>query len=226
MALIKLGGIVTQISGKMGGTTFGTSASGAYAKNSGRPRKSITLAQRSKMALMGTTAQKWRALTDAQRAVYNAASPDYPYLNRVGESKFYSGYAIFGQLINNLTNVSIGTPPVPLPKFSFTPIVLEDESAPNDEGFFQFNSGQAAVSYNLFISRVSSKGVTAPYKNQFYMVTSVISSGGIVYLSYQSEFIAKWGVPPNAGKLYYRVDAVSLATGQIYKGLYNGVYSY
>ena len=176
MALIRLGGLVTDISGKIGGQTLGTSASGSYIKNSGTPRKSITLSQQSQMQLMGTSAQSWRELTQAQRDVFNVASPEYPYLNRVGETKYYSGYAIYAKLRNNAILGGGVDIPVPLPKFSFTPLVLEDSSPPNDEGFLQFNSGQANCMYNLFMTRISSVGVSNSYKN-FYFIRRSASNG-------------------------------------------------
>lgn len=222
MALIKLSGIVTAISGKMGGTSFGTSASGAYAKNSGTPRKSLTLSQKGKMALMGTTSQRWRGLTQTQRDTFNAASPDYPYLNRVGETKFYSGYAIFTQLVNNLAGNSFSVTPVPLPKFSFTPLTNLDFTDPYNEGFFEGRNGQEGVVYRLFVTRVSSVGISSPYKNHFYMSQEVTPVGNVIYIPYGAEYAAKWGQPPASGKLYYRVDAVQVSTGQIYKGLHSG----
>lgn len=222
MALIKLGSMITRVSGKIGGQTFGTSASGSYVKNSGTPRKSITLAQQGKMSLMGTTAQSWRALTQAQRDVFNAASPDYPYLNRVGETKFYSGYAIFGQLVNNLSLGQYANTPVPLPKFSFEP---PDEY--NFDGFplaptFSASGAQIGINYRLFVSRVSSVGISNSYKNQFFMASATANGLGAVSLPFIDEFEAKWGAPPSAGKVFYRVDAIQPSTGQIFKNIVSG----
>lgn len=226
MALIRLGAMLTDISGKIGGQTFGTSASGSYVKNSGTPRKSITLAQRSKMALMGTTAQRWRALSDAQRAVFNAASPDYPYLNRVGETKYYSGYAIYCQLINNLSLSVFSLVPIPLPKFAFTPLATASLSGGPGSLNFVGTGGQSGKTYRLFISRASSPGISNPYKNQFFINSSNASIAGLLGIPVQIQYTAKWGVPPASGKIYWRIDVVDGSTGQIYKGLNSGVYNY
>ena len=226
MALIRLGGLVTDISGKIGGQTLGTSASGSYIKNSGTPRKSITLPQQSQMQLMGTSAQSWRELTQSQRDVFNAASPDYPYLNRVGETKYYSGYAIYAQLRNNAILGGSVDVPVPLPKFSFTPLTLTESSVPSDEGFVQFNGGQSGCIYNLFMTRISSVGISNSYKNMFFMGSIAPTVPGVVFLDYSYTYTAKYGPFPGGGKLFWRVDAIHLATGQSYKNLNSGTQIY
>ena len=85
MALIRLGGLVTAISGKIGGQTLGTSASGSYIKNSGTPRKTITILQRSKMAQMSVTSQKWRELTDMQRQIIDCLDTAPLHINQIAE---------------------------------------------------------------------------------------------------------------------------------------------
>ena len=221
MALIKLGGIVTAISGKMGGTSFGTSASGAYAKNSGTPRKTITVKQRKAMALMGTTAQQWRELTSAQRNTFNAASPDYPYLNRIGETKFYSGYAIFAQLKNNGINVAFSGLPIPLPRITFASIAGSQVFVDAGNLKAQIVNSEIGKIYQVFVSGFKSNGVSSAYKNQFF-VGQVAGTGGVASLTLTGGYIAKFGTIPSEGKLFYSFNAVDVSTGQSYKKLETG----
>ena len=217
MALIKLGGIVTQISGKMGGTSFGTSASGSYAKNSGRPRKSITLLQQSKMSLMGTTAQAWRALTVEQRDAYNAASPEYPYLNRVGDTKYYSGYAIFGQLRNNGASVGLSSLPIALPKVTFVPPSSFAITGTSTTLTAQIGSPTVGVMYRVFMTRVSSKGISSPYKNHFFIESDVAVSTATMNIDLADKLVEKFGTLPPSGLVYAYIDAIDVATGQMYR---------
>src|SRR5690606_17245537 len=226
MALIKLGGVVTQISGKIGGQTFGTSASGAYMKNSGTPRKSLTLSQRSKMSAMATTAQSWLALTQEHRDTFNAASPDYPYLKRVGETKFYSGYAIYTQLRNNALNVSFSGVPIPLPKFTFTPLSGGAIVGLPGLGHFVAGSAQTGVIYQLFTTRISSNGISFPYKNHFFISQFNTSVAPTLDIEFSSNYQDRFGNEPTSGKVYWRIDAVHQSTGQSFKGLASGVASY
>lgn len=222
MALIKLGGLVTAISGKIGGQTLGTSASGSYIKNSGRPRKAITLLQQTKMQRMATSAQAWRALSDAQRAVYVSASPSYPYLNRVGETKYYSGFAIFTKLRNNLLNINQTPTPAPLPLFTFPPLIGATLTESSDVFTIATASGDdISATYRLFVTAPHSKGITSSYKNHFFItnVTAVQLSSG---LDVTSALVAKFGKMPSAGKLYWRLDGIQTTTGQTLKNMASG----
>src|SRR5690606_39978766 len=97
------------------------------------------------------------------------ASPDYLYLNIICEKKFYSCNAIFGKLINNLFDAGGVAFPVPLPLFSFTP--LTDVVVTGPAPFFNIsaNSAQANVLYRIFITKISSFGVSSGYKNFFFI---------------------------------------------------------
>lgn len=224
MALIRLGSLVTRISGKVGGQTFGTSSSGSYIRNTGTPRKAITTLQKSKMSLMGTTAQSWRALTQSQRNVFNSASSEYPYLNRVGETKYYSGYAIYSQLRNNVL-ASLQDPPflpVPLPKFTFTPISFVSSGDYPDDFYIEMGNGQPGVTYRFFMTLIGSEGISSSHKNLFYMTSEQASGAGGISFGIGPDYSAKWGKVPISGKYFYRIDAVHNTTGQIFKALYSG----
>lgn len=221
MALIKLGALVTRISGKIGGQTLGTSFTGSYIKNSGTPRKSLTPLQRSKMTQMATTAQAWRQLTEGQRQLYRDASPQYPYINRVGETKFYSGFSIFTMLYNNLSIDSDVQYINPLPRFSF--------STPSSWAMYEsggqirldMQGGQNEVLYRLFMSRPQSVGVTSSYKNQFfikqYNKTQLQDEVNVL-----PDILAVFKLFPAGTKCFWRLDAVHTLSGQSLKNYCNG----
>lgn len=221
MALIKLGSVVTRISGKVGGQQFGTTAAGSYMKNSGTPRKSITLLQQTKMQKMSDTSQQWRKLTDPERQLYINASPSYPYLNRVGETKFYSGYAIFAMLRNNQVNAQISPTHAPLPKFSFTAATSATISQIGTVVTWRFSPIQTGVEYRLFMSRPTSQGVTRGYKNHFF-IRRETGSGLATGVQIQADMIAKFGGVIAQTKVFWRIDAIHLNSGQSLKGMATG----
>lgn len=223
MALIRLGSLVTRISGKIGGQTFGTGPAGSYIRNTGTPRKSITLQQREKMSTMATTAQSWRELTQPQRDIFNSASSEYTYLNSVGETKNYSGYAIYGMLVNNGLNVGFGSLPIPLPRFSFTGPITTSVTFIPTKFTFNLSNTQLQVKYRIFISRPASVGISGAYKNKFYIKDVTGSGGGVVTVDTKVSMETKWGAILTEGRFYYRIDAVSITTGQSLKGIANGV---
>lgn len=201
MALIKLGSLVTRISGKIGGQTLGTSASGSYIKNSGTPRKAITLRQQTAMQRMATTAQSWRNLTEVQRQLFRSASSQYPYLNRVGETKYYSGYAIYTMLRNNLLQLGINSQPIPLPRDTFAPI--PGFQLIYDRGDLQTAATAAELDtdYRLFMSRPVSRGVTDSYINHFFL--RVITGAGMgTVLNITEEVATRFGAVPLGSRVY------------------------
>lgn len=222
MALIKLGAIVTQISGKIGGQTLGTSASGAYIKNSGTPRKTITMLQQTKMQRMATSAQAWRALTQPQRDEYIAASPQYPYLNRVGETKYLSGFAIFTKLRNNMLNSSLVANPSPLPLFTFPALLGGSLTEAGGVFTLQVSSGTSEVTnYRLFTSAPASQGISGGYKNQFFIqqFSGETLAGGV---NVTAAITAKFGALPPGSRMYWRLDGVNINNGQTLKNMASG----
>lgn len=221
MALIKLGSLVTRISGKIGGQTLGTSASGSYIKNSGTPRKAITLRQQTSMQRMATTAQSWRNLTESQRQLFRSASSAYPYLNRVGETKYYSGYAIYTMLRNNLLQLNISSQPIPLPKDTFAPIPDFNVTWNRGELVTYPTPGELDTDYRLFMSRPVSRGVTDSYVNHYFL--RVLTGAEIGVEQNLTELVAeRFGAVPVGSRFYWRVDGVNLTSGQALENIRSG----
>lgn len=221
MALIKLGSLVTRISGKIGGQTLGTSASGSYIKNSGTPRKAITLRQQTAMQRMATTAQSWRNLTEAQRQLFRSASPSYPYLNRVGETKYYSGYAIYTMLRNNLLQLGVNSIPIPLPRDTFAPIPNFALVYGRGDLTTSATAAELDTDYRLFMSRPVSKGVTDAYINHFFLRVLTGAQMGVVQ-NITEEVATRFGAVPLGSRFYWRVDGVNLTTGQSLENMKSG----
>lgn len=95
MGLIKFGGGVAAISGKIGGTVFAHNRSGSYARNWKMPVNPMTSRQQTVRGNLATAAAAWESLTDSQRTGWNAYAASVPVMNRLGESKYLSGFNMF-----------------------------------------------------------------------------------------------------------------------------------
>lgn len=221
MALIKLGSLVTRISGKIGGQTLGTSASGSYIKNSGTPRKAITLRQQTAMQRMATTAQSWRNLSEVQRQLFRSASSSYPYLNRVGETKYYSGYAIYTMLRNNLLQLGVNSIPIPLPRDTFAPLPLFSLTYGRGELSTNPTAGELDTDYRLFMSRPVSRGVTDSYINHFFLRVITGAEMGVLQ-NLTEDVVERFGDMPLGSRFYWRVDGVNFTTGQSLENISSG----
>ena len=70
MAILKLSGIVTKISGKIGGSILGTSNSGSYMKQNSYSQQPNTPKQSIQRQKVGQITQLWRSLSSAQRSAW------------------------------------------------------------------------------------------------------------------------------------------------------------
>lgn len=200
---------------------MGTGPAGSYLKNSGTPRKAITLLQQTKMQRMATSAQAWRALSPSQREMYNSASPSYPYLNRVGETKYYSGFAIFTKLRNNLLNIGVGTAPAPLPLYTFPPLSGAVLSQIGAVIKITSSGSDLSATYRLFCTRPASKGITNSYKNHFF-ITNVTSGQLTSGYDVTEQLTEKFGSLPAGTLIYWRLDGINLSNGQTLKNMASG----
>lgn len=133
MARIKFSAIgITNIIGKAGGTIFSRNRGGAYVKNFVKPSNPQTARQQAVRGLFGMLSTMWRALLPDYQAAWNAASINYPVLNKFGDTVFLSGKALFQKLNGNLSNaggVLLDFPLLPVgavaPKAVPAPIIEE-----------------------------------------------------------------------------------------------------
>jgi len=94
VAIIKLGSLISGISGSVGGATFSNSRSGPFVRPWSRgsnPRSTKQSLHRSRVA---TLSASWRALTDLQRAAWNiwAVLPAQNQTNYFGDTFSLSGF--------------------------------------------------------------------------------------------------------------------------------------
>jgi hypothetical protein len=119
MALIKFGGGVAGISGKIGGTVFGRNKAGAYARNWAKPVNPVTPSQSQVRSIFGNASAAWGALIPAKRDVWNSYAATLERLNRFGEAYVPSGRQIFLESYNS--NAQAGMAPLTDPIVGATP---------------------------------------------------------------------------------------------------------
>lgn len=104
MGLIKFGGGVAGISGKIGGTVYARNKSGAYARNWTKPVNPGSVPQSDARANLAAAVAGWATRTNEQQLAWNAYAAGMTRLNRLGESYVPSGRQIYiEQFINMFT---------------------------------------------------------------------------------------------------------------------------
>ncbi len=115
MALIKLGAIVAAISGKVSGNVFSHNKGGAYVKGWTKPTNPQTVIQQSWRSVFSSISSEWRSLTNNQRSSWEASALIRPVTNRMGETKYLSGYGLYmkqNMVLATTGNASLPDAPV------------------------------------------------------------------------------------------------------------------
>jgi len=99
MANIKLGAMIADIRGSIGGTCFSRGAGGAIARNSPKPCNPRTALQAVLRARVAQLAQMWSgSLTPTERTAWRAYAAETAWLNKVGTAAQITGLAAFVRL--------------------------------------------------------------------------------------------------------------------------------
>ena len=86
MALVKFGGGVAGISGKIGGTVYARNKAGAYARSWAKPTTTPTPSQTVNRNRFGNQAQAWTALSSSHKSSWDAYAATVTRLHRQGDA--------------------------------------------------------------------------------------------------------------------------------------------
>lgn len=222
MAKGQMGSLMTKLSGKIGGQTVGNSQAGMYVKNTGSYKTVSNFKRKNKLAAFQFNAQRWGTISDANALGWNAAALNFPYIDRLGEQKFYTGYQLFTKFNGNLQAIGlpyVSSPPSPV---AFDDVgactvtsglsTLEVKSSANDSGNFY---------YMVYMSRCVPRGRRSSKLN--YNLIRVIPgaqlfAGRNVFTDYQIIF----GDPLTGALIHWKIKQVSIITGQAIDSMASG----
>lgn len=108
MALLKLSGLVTRLSGKLGGSVLSYGQSGQVLKQNAFSINGQTIQQSISRSNIQQITARWHSLTPTQKATYQSEVGNYTYVNKVGDTVNYNAYQIF--LLVNYNLFQVGLP--------------------------------------------------------------------------------------------------------------------
>lgn len=147
MAIIKLGSIVTNIAGSIGGTTFRRTPRGVISYNKQNRQSRSALASASQRLPIGNLFAQWRFLDKAIQSQYISLASLYSFPDRFGNQVFLSGRQFFTKLnsqllpVNQVVNLNNFDDEIP------KSIVTEIELSVADEAFQVRVAGVVSSSY-------------------------------------------------------------------------------
>ena len=222
MAIIQMGGIVSKISGKIGGQTFANNRAGSFLKNTGTYKKALTLQRSQALAKFTPNNQLWRSLTEGQRTSWNMGTINFPYLNRLGETKYYSGYQLCTMFNGNLKQYSASPILTCPPPYSVTGTFgISVGYTLGSLRYFGSPSIDSNLFYNIYMSPCVSVGRTLPSMSFRY-----IYGGDYTLMSTSFDFTIyyqdKYGALIPGTKIYWYIDGIHNTRGIRFKKLASG----
>lgn len=100
--------IVDAISGKIQGTVFARNKGGAYARGRGVVTNPRTPEQMRVRSIFATVSSSWRNLTEVQISDWNELADETTYQNRLGDSRNYTGKALYQKVNQNRLLMGLG----------------------------------------------------------------------------------------------------------------------
>jgi len=239
MASIKLGAIITEISGKLGGHVFSRDVNGHYLRTKIKPPNPQTAAQSQYRSMFRQIAASWGTLTKQQRESFINLVEAYKKTNVFGDLKSPTAKALFQRLNNNLliTGQSVITNCLP-PSQITAPIV---ESAVLELGMktFEINLSAACTNSEVIISatpNMSSGTIVAKRElrviaNRLLDVAEPESTNFVLYpISFGNSYWSKGGTTIQGDEAIVGSDLVTngdFATDpSTYYGAFRGVNSW
>lgn len=221
MALIKLTAFMDNISGKVNGSVFAKNRGGNYVRSKSKPVNPRTNAQMAVRALFGAIASAWRSLTENQRNSWNESAPQFPYINRLGDTKTLSGFALHQKLNRNMQLIGGNTLTVPPPVESPVGIkatnVAVDNTSEGQVITVKITPAEGIVEESMFL--VYATGSISPGRENFESSLRLIGTitGGEVeegspvdmVINYENVF----GTPQVGAKIGFKIVAISTLSG-------------
>jgi hypothetical protein len=225
MAKIVLSALLTDISGKSGGTVFSKNKGGAYLKNRVVPSNPQTAKQISVRSRISALSQAWKSLTSEQQSAWQAATPSFQYVNNVGQLRSYTAQALFMALNSSIRAANpsaslLTSPPAPA---AITNVVPSGLTALVDTGLLDefavtfaptVPAGHAVL---VQATRGLSPGITRPSQS-FFRQIGVVAAATTTPYNGQAAYLAEFGSPSIGQKVFVKFVTVLLATGQRVEG--------
>lgn len=98
MGVFKLGPIITDITGSIGGTTFVRGKQSMYMQNKSRGASNSRLFQNKRLSEIGSIFRKWNTLTSLHRADWNLIALNYTFPDKFGVMRNLTGRQLFTKL--------------------------------------------------------------------------------------------------------------------------------
>lgn len=212
MARIKYSGLVTEINGSSGGTTFQRNLYGSTIKNKPLMRRPNTSYQNNQKTIMSVVANSWRLLSDVERGSYINYASVNPTPTRLNPNAYLNGYNLF--LKYNALRLLAGLSVLNESGNEVQAVTLDDYRLVRD-GIEDLLIAESGSIDSDMISLAFVSPVIPAYTLARYTKTRFINAGTEIVTNVLNrldiDYQARYGVPLVLNSFYY-VDITLLST--------------
>lgn len=223
MALIKLTAIVDNISGKLNGTVFANNKGGHYMRSKSKPTNPQTAEQSLRRSVFASIASSWRELNQGQRNAWDQAAQDFPYTNRLGDTKILSGFSLHQKLNTNLTLINqssdLAGPPSPQGVGSVVGaigsfLIPDEGDQPLSEVEFEIEGRRQNTNVVIYATAGLSPGISN-FNNRLRLIAiGAPAQSGTTTLPITQAYIDRFGTPTEGAKIGYGLRIINAETGE------------
>jgi len=208
MANIKLGLFITDIKGSVGGHTLQKSKQSLILRSKPRQKKADSSNQSAVKSAVATTSIAFRALSSANRALWQVYAKSTTFLNSFGDVYSPTARNIFMKQNFNLAMCSLPLISVPPPPPSFPPISVTSITfrVVTSQMLFRKDPGISSNRWIVSISRPVKYQRNSPSRGPKFTKYEPIYVGNTE--NYFSQYSALFGTP--IGDAYYYVTFTEL----------------
>lgn len=227
MAKIMFGAVVAQIRGSISGNVFSRNANGAYIRVRTKPSNTNTTEQKVARINLGATSRAWKDLSDGDKNSWIDNASQYPYKDKVGNTATYTGTQLYMKVNTalryyGLTPLSTMVPPVSLYGLRNLSVTTADISSSTLNFTITFVLPDGTTSTTVPADSIliveatgmKSSGLYRPKDSDFQYLNKLLESTVVTTVNLNTLWRAKFGTPVADSFAFFRVKAMSTATGQ------------
>ena len=217
MAKCKLGPIVAQASGSMGGTVFAHNRYGSYFRQRVIPVTSTTAAALAQKARMAAHSAAFGALTAPQILGWDQWAQSNPITDRLGDQQILTGHASFVRI--NMRLDKAGQTPLVAPPIGTSPLSLTTLTLSADIGIGTFDltfaATPTAAEDMLVVQACNVDSIAIKYVQNLFRTIGFSTVAQASPLDIDTMYAAKFGTPAVGSYVHCQVWVLDTETGLI-----------
>lgn len=221
MAKIKFGAMMVDARGKLGGHVFSKNRGGAYIRTKVTPSNPQTEDQVSQRALLASSSQAWKGLTEAQRTAWNGAVGQYATTNVFGDIVNPTGATLHTRLNINVAlagGAAILVPPLPVGITS--PAGVSVEADVSGQGVaIDWTSGVVPVGVRRIVEATPQMSPGIYNANNKFRIITTLAAATATGVDVGTAYVAKFGALVAGQKLFVRIKDINITTGEVSQSL-------